>query len=161
MPSEPAGSGAQPAVSRPRKASVLVSEHVFVVGHRVHVVARLVGVGARSAGGRRSGRRVVPGAEVTEDLFHHAGIVNDGDGAHGVLADRAAQRIDVPDPQDEVAPALGGEFGGGRRETPGRRTTSSGGKLRRMYWARSSRSALFSGGTGSPAWRLKPLCFQE
>jgi hypothetical protein len=30
--------------------------------------------------------------------------------------------------------------------------------LRRMYWAKSSRSALASGGTGSPAWRLKPLC---
>jgi hypothetical protein len=33
--------------------------------------------------------------------------------------------------------------------------------LRGMYWARSSRSALASGGTSSPAWRLNPLCFQE
>src|SRR5436309_11322716 len=33
--------------------------------------------------------------------------------------------------------------------------------LRRTYWARSSRSALASGGTGLAAWRLNPLCFQE
>ena len=33
--------------------------------------------------------------------------------------------------------------------------------LRRMYWASFSSSALFSGGTGAPAWTLKPECFQE
>ncbi len=45
-----------------------IREHVLVVGCRVHVVARFVGVGARPIRRRRSGRRVVPGAEVAEEV---------------------------------------------------------------------------------------------
>jgi len=32
----------------------------------------------------------------------HSGVIGDGDDAHGVLADRAAQWVHVPDPEDEV-----------------------------------------------------------
>ena len=58
-----------------------------------------------------AGRRIVPGAEVAEELLDAPGGVNDGDDAHGVLADGAAQRVHVPDPQDEVTPAFGGQLG--------------------------------------------------
>ncbi len=45
-----------------------------------------------------------------EDFLDDARIVNDGDNAHRVLADRAAEGVHVPDPEDEVAPAFGGQF---------------------------------------------------
>jgi hypothetical protein len=48
----------------------------------------------------------VPGAEVTEDLLDDAGVVNDGDDAHGVLADGAAQRVNMPDAQNQVPPFI-------------------------------------------------------
>jgi hypothetical protein len=56
---------------------------------------------------RRSGWRVVPSAQVAEDLLHHPRVVNDGDDPHWVLANGAAERVHVPDPQDQVAPPLG------------------------------------------------------
>jgi hypothetical protein len=51
---------------------VSVREHVFVVGPRVHVVTRFVGAGSRSALWRSSGRRVMPRAQVVENLLHQA-----------------------------------------------------------------------------------------
>jgi len=53
----------------------------------------------------------VPGAQMAENLLRDLGVVNDRDDAHGVLADGAPQRVDVPDAEDELAPAFGGEFG--------------------------------------------------
>src|ERR1051326_7370454 len=87
-----------------------VGEGVFVVGHRVQVVARFVGAWTRNRLGKGLGRRVMPGAEMAQDLLDDAWVVNDCDDPHGILADGATQRIGVPDLQDEVAPALGGQF---------------------------------------------------
>ena len=39
-----------------------------------------------------------------QDFLHHLALVNHGNHAPGVLADRAAERIGVPDLLDEVAP---------------------------------------------------------
>ena len=59
----------------------------------------------------------MPGTQMAKDLLDDPFVVNDGDDTHGVVADRAAERVDVPDPQDEVAPAFGGQFEGrGRGE---------------------------------------------
>ena len=63
----------------------------------------------------RSGRRVVPGAQVTQNLFHHPPVMNHGDNPHRILANGAAQRINVPHAEDEVAPAFRGEIHWGRR----------------------------------------------
>ena len=52
--------------------------------------ARNSSVWAPHALWRRSGRRVVPSAEVAQDLLHHPRVVNDGKDPHRVLADRAA-----------------------------------------------------------------------
>jgi len=49
----------------------------------------------------------LPGAEVAEDLLDDALVVNDGDDAHGVVANGAAQRVHVPNAQDQVTPAFG------------------------------------------------------
>ena len=57
----------------------------------------------------------MPDAQMAENLLDDVGIVNHGDDAHGVLADGAAERVRVPDPQDEVAPAFGRELGWRRR----------------------------------------------
>jgi hypothetical protein len=35
----------------------------------------------------------VPSAEVAEDILDDAVVINDSDAAHGVLADRTAQRV--------------------------------------------------------------------
>ena len=43
--------------------------------------------------------------------MHHQRVVDKRDDTHPVMANRAAQRIDMPDSQDEVAPAFGGEPG--------------------------------------------------
>jgi hypothetical protein len=53
----------------------------------------------------------VPGTQVAEDLLYHPGGVNDGDHPHGLLANRAAQRVHVPDPRNQVA---GGEMSAAR-----------------------------------------------
>jgi hypothetical protein len=45
-----------------------------------------------------------------QNLLHHPVVINDRDNAHGILADRAAQRIHVPDPKDEVAPLPGRRY---------------------------------------------------
>jgi hypothetical protein len=43
-----------------------------------------------------TGRRVVPGAEMSQDLLDDAPVVDDGDDAHWILADGKAQRVHVP-----------------------------------------------------------------
>jgi hypothetical protein len=48
---------------------------------------------------------------MSKDLLHGQWVTNHGDDAHGVLADGAAQRVNMPDPQNQVALSLGGEFG--------------------------------------------------
>jgi hypothetical protein len=118
----------------------LVGQDVFVVRCRVHVVAGFVGVCTRhcwrgrpgwpACAEARAGRRVVSDAQVARDLLDEPGVLNDGDDAHGVLANGAARRVHVPDAQDQVPPAFGGKSGCGGGETPGRRTTSSGGRPR-------------------------------
>jgi hypothetical protein len=50
-----------------------------------------------------------------EDLLHHPRVINDGDDPHGVLANGTTERVHVPDPEDEVAPAFGGQ--GGRQSS--------------------------------------------
>ena len=54
------------------------------------VQAGFVGVGARAVWWRRSGRPVVPGAEVAKDLLGNLWVVNDRDDAHRALAHRTA-----------------------------------------------------------------------
>jgi hypothetical protein len=66
--------------------------------HR-HKVGR---VWSRGASRGRSGRRVVPSAPVPENLFHHARVINAADGAHRAFADQRAQRVNVPDAQNQV-----------------------------------------------------------
>ena len=84
-----------------------VGEHVFVVRGRVHIVARFVGIWTREALWRRSGWRVVPGAEMPKDLLHHPRVINHAEDPHRVLADRAAERIDMPHAQDQVVDGVG------------------------------------------------------
>jgi hypothetical protein len=43
----------------------------------------------------------VPGTEVAQNLLHYRRVVNDGNDAHWILADGAAEGIDVPDPENE------------------------------------------------------------
>ena len=50
-----------------------VGQGVFVVRHRVHIVTRFVGVWPRAAGGGRSGGRIVPGTQMTQDFLDHLG----------------------------------------------------------------------------------------
>ena len=52
----------------------------------------------------------MPGAEVAQDLLHHPGVVNDGKDPHRVLADGAAQGVNMPNAEDQVAPFLGREL---------------------------------------------------
>ena len=40
-------------------------------------------------------REVMPSPKMAQDFLHHTRVVNDGDDAHGVLANGAAQRIHV------------------------------------------------------------------
>jgi hypothetical protein len=54
----------------------------------------------------------MPRAQVAENLLHQARIINDRDDAHGVLGDRAAQRVNMPDAQYEIPAPLGGQFQG-------------------------------------------------
>ena len=44
----------------------------------------------------------MPSAEVAEDVLDGggAGVINDGDDAHGVLANRATERVSVPNAQN-------------------------------------------------------------
>jgi len=65
------------------------------------------------------GWRAMPGAEVAEDFLDDAGVVNDGDYSHRILADGTTEPVHVPDPEDEVAPAFGGQFGRRRRRETG------------------------------------------
>ena len=46
---------------------------------------------------------------MAENLLHDLPIIDHGDDAHGVLADRTAERVTVPDFEDEVAPFAGGK----------------------------------------------------
>ena len=50
----------------------------------------------------------MPGAEVSKDLLHSPRVINHGDDPHGILADGTAQRVNMPDAQNQVAPPLGG-----------------------------------------------------
>jgi hypothetical protein len=52
-----------------------------------------------------SRRRVVPGAEVAENLLDAVRVVKDGEDAHGALANGATERMDVPDAKDQVGTA--------------------------------------------------------
>ena len=54
----------------------------------------------------------MPSAQVAENLLHQAGIINNRDDAHRVLADRAAHRVHLPDPQNQVAGGGMGMQGG-------------------------------------------------
>ena len=56
--------------------------------------------------------RVLPVAEKAQNPLHHPRVINHGDDPHRVLADRAAQRVNIPDPQNQVALPLGGKFQG-------------------------------------------------
>ena len=47
-------------------------------------------------------------AEVAKDLLHQPWVINHRDDAHRALADGAAQRVNMPDAQNQVAPPLGG-----------------------------------------------------
>ena len=92
-----------------------VGEDVFVVGHGIHVVARLAGprpLRVRRGAGRGQRRRAVPLAQVAEDFFDDEALVNDRDDAHLLPALWADQRIGMPHLQDQVAPLFGGQFGG-------------------------------------------------
>ena len=109
-PGAHAGGGPQVALFYWARQAGSVGQHVFVVRGRIDIITRFVGVWTPHALWRRSGWRVVPGPEVAKNLLDHERVVNDGDHAHGVLTDRAAQRVSMPDPQDQVAPSLGGEF---------------------------------------------------
>ena len=77
-----------------------IGQHVFVVRGRIDIITRFVGVWTRRALWRRSGRRVVPSAQVAKNLFHHPPVLNHRDHAHGVLADWASERVHVPDPEE-------------------------------------------------------------
>lgn len=93
-----------------------VGEDVFVVRHRIHVVARLAGPGPGVHGGRsaRRGqqRRAVPLAQVAEDFFDHDALGNHRNHARRVPALRAEQRVSVPDLLDKVASLFRGQFRG-------------------------------------------------
>ena len=97
------------AVAQSAACGGSVGQHVFVIGHWIHVVKRDVlrrfGVGWRAT--RGLDWRAAPQAEVAEDLRHDLAVINHGDDPHGLLAHRAAERIAVPDFEDEVAPFLG------------------------------------------------------
>jgi hypothetical protein len=115
--------GQDPPVPRAARGNPgSVGQHVFVVGGRIDILARLIGAWARRRSRRWDGVACLrqgcgwqaghAGAEVPEGLFHDLRVVNDGDHAHWVLADGAAEGIDVPDPQDEISPFFGGQFEG-------------------------------------------------
>ena len=53
----------------------------------------------------------MPGTEVAENFLEHPRVVDDRDHTHGVLAHRTAQRVHVPDAEEQVAPAFGGQPG--------------------------------------------------
>ena len=90
--------------------SIQSVRRVFVIRHGVGVQAGFLGVGTAHALWRRSGRRVVPGTEVAKDLLGHARVVNDGKNPHRVLTDGTAQRVNMPNAQDDLPPLLGGQF---------------------------------------------------
>ncbi len=46
---------------------------------------------------------MVLGTQGAQDFFHDFALVNDGNNTRGVLAGLAAQRIHMPDAQDEIA----------------------------------------------------------
>ncbi len=99
-----AGYKAGPA-DQPFRRQNSVREHVLVIGHGV-LVKRFASVGLLGGWRRQAGGGIVPGAEVAEDLLDDAGFVNDGDDAHGVPADGAAQRVNMPDAQNQVPPFI-------------------------------------------------------
>jgi hypothetical protein len=52
---------------------------------------------------------------VAEDFFAHGALVYRGNDTQRMLTLRADQWISVPDLEDDVAPFLGGQFGGRRK----------------------------------------------
>ena len=107
---EEAGAGHKPAFKPAWKKaglSRLAHSRSPGWGPRRHRVRRCR---ARRPAGTGRGRRVVPGAEVSEDLLHSSRVINHRDDPHRVLADGTTQRINMPDAQDQVPPPLGGQF---------------------------------------------------
>ena len=52
---------------------------------------------------------------MVKDLLNHARVVNDGNDAHRAFTDGAAQRVNMPDAQDQVPPPFGWELERRRR----------------------------------------------
>ena len=53
----------------------------------------------------------MPSAEMAQDRLDDARVVDEGDDAHRVLADGTAERVDMPDAEDQIAPLFGGDSG--------------------------------------------------
>ena len=86
---------------------------------------------------------------MAENFSDHERVLNDGDDPHGIVANGAAQRLDAPDPQDEVAPAFRGEFGGCWRGQPGPGPRGPGLPDRRI--TRDGDISVAGSGCGKPA----------
>ena len=113
--SPPPGKAPQPACQRARlsrsarfrnRALMLSS----TLGGRVHIPTRFVGVGPCGARRQQASRRVVPGPKMSEDFLDHPWAINHRENAHRVLEDGTAQRVSMPNAQDQVAPPLGREL---------------------------------------------------
>ena len=72
-PGAPSGGGPQVALFYWARRAGSVGKGVFVVRGRIDIITRFVGVWTPHALWRRSGRRVVPGAQVAENSFRHPG----------------------------------------------------------------------------------------
>ena len=94
----------------------------------------------------------MPGAEMPENLLDHPGVINHADHAHGAEGVRSAEWVDVPDLQDKIPPAFGGQFQWRRRGNAGATDQQLWRQARNrltVTWAIQSRMA--------PARRLR-LC---
>ncbi len=129
------------ALSRRRS----IPQHILVIRGGVHVVTGFVGIRPWATRWRGAGGWVVPGAGVAKNLLDHARVVNHRDNAHRVRAEGAARGVSRPDPVDEVAPPLGGQFKWRRRRKAraGARPTPAPapGGGRRASCCRTSRSS--------------------
>ena len=122
-------------VGNPARCIGSVRQYVLVIGHGIYVIKGDAGPGL---GVRRSTVgvlvwRAAPEAQVAENLLDDLAVIDHGNDAHGVLTDRTAERVAVPDDVGDSICIFSTEKG-----------------LRRMYWASFSKSARFSEGTGSP-----------
>jgi hypothetical protein len=54
----------------------------------------------------------VPDAQVGQDCLRYLRVVNENDQPHGVLSNRAAQRVQMPDPRNQVGDGGMGIRGG-------------------------------------------------